>query len=180
MEIICLANEVLGLIYLQFFLLLFYKLTNFCDSLCNPSCSIVFPWWFWVSLYVHLFHRVLLLVRCSIQLTFNILLQHHLSSVCCSAFLSIHVSQPYSFTLHTYTFMERFLTLILMLLEHNNFFLFINADITYERFWILFPWRIFRLGWFNNPDIWDVPLIQAADRYAVRISILQIQSSFGP
>jgi len=71
------------------------------------------------------------LVRCSIQLTLSILPQHHiskLSSVRYSAVFRIIASQPYSATLHTYTLMKRFLTLILMLLEHNKFFSFINAD----------------------------------------------------
>jgi hypothetical protein len=76
---------------------------------------------------------MLSLVWCSIHLTLCIFLQHHiskLSSVRCSALYRIHVSHPYSATLHTDILMKRFLTLILMLLEHNKFFLFINTDFT--------------------------------------------------
>lgn len=88
-----------------------------------------------ISLRSSISLSMLLLVRCSIiypTLTLSILLQHQismLSRVRYSVLLSIHFSQSYSAVLHTYTFMKRFLALILILLVHKYYLLFTNADI---------------------------------------------------
>jgi hypothetical protein len=94
----------------------------------------------------------------------SILLQLYISklpNVRCSILFTIHVSQPLSVTLQTYSIMKRLLILILILLEHNNFFSFINSDFACAILnlisMIYLPsWLIYCQG------IYNVPLVQAA------------------
>jgi hypothetical protein len=85
------------------------------------------------------------LVRCSIQLTITILSYTTFQSFRVFVILSYLISIFCNHRVPHSTFIKRFFILIFMLLEHNNFCFFINADFAYA-INIMFETKIFLMN----------------------------------